>query len=79
MAKHEHDLGKSRLVEHQIILIDDVYIRQIKIYSVPIALEGKVHQMLNEMLDHDRIRSSNSPYVSPMIVVINKMVHQESS
>lgn len=63
--------GMTDLVSHSICLTSSEPIRS-KAYKVPFAVQENITKEVNEMLVHDIIEPSNSPYSSPVVLVKKK-------
>ena len=61
-------LGKSNVIQHQITLTDSTPIRS-KPYHLPYAIRENLKTEIQEMLDLGIIRTSASPYASPVVIV----------
>ena len=64
-------LGKSNVIQHQITLTDSTPTRS-KPYSLPYAIRENLKTEIQEMLDLGIIRTSASPYASPIVIVKKK-------
>ena len=62
------ELGKTHLVTHSINSEEHQAIRQ-PIRRIPFALRKKVDEMIQEMLQQDVIKPSQSPCASPIVLV----------
>ena len=67
----EFDLGRTSLVEHRIDLEDEAPFKQ-RHHRIPPHLYDEVRQHIQEMLDSGVIRSSKSPFASPIVLVRKK-------
>ena len=65
------DLGLTSLSEHKIETQDAVPIKQLP-QRLPNALRPVVEEQVNEMLDNEVIKPSNSPWSSPVVLVRKK-------
>ena len=63
--------GKSSVIQHQITLTDSTPIRS-KPYPLPYAIRENLKTEIQEMLDLGIIRSSASPYASPIVIAKKK-------
>ena len=63
--------GKTRVIEHDIVLTDDKPIRM-KQYPVPIHFEKDLKKELDELLGMGLIEHSDSAYASPMVLIRKK-------
>ena len=63
--------GKSNVIQHQITLTDSTPIRS-KPYPLPYAITENLKTEIQEMLDLGIIRTSASPYASPIVIVKEK-------
>ena len=61
-------LGKSNVIQHQITLTDSTPIRS-KPYHFPYAIRENLKTEIQQMLDLGIIRTSASPYASPIVIV----------
>lgn len=70
-AKDDGDLGCTKLIEHQITLLNDVPVRQHHRRIPPSQFEAvKTH--IKQLLESQVIRESCSPYSSPIVLVKKK-------
>ena len=60
--------GKTALVEHDVLTIDQLPVRQ-KPHCLPHAMKEVVKSELDKMLDIGVVQPSQSPYVSPIVLV----------
>ena len=63
--------GKSNVIQHRIPLTDSTPIRS-KPYPLPYAIKENLKTESQEMLDLGIIRTSASPYASPIVIVKKK-------
>lgn len=70
-SQGEGDLGCTTLVEHEIPLTDAVPVRQ-RYRRLPPSQYEQVKAHIQELLDRGVMRSSCSPYSSPIVVVFKK-------
>ena len=63
--------GSTSLETHHIRLKSDEPIRS-RPYTIPYSVRELLRSEIKEMLDHDIIRKSNSPYTSPVVIVRKK-------
>ena len=63
--------GKSNVIRYQITLTDSTPIRS-KPYPLPYAIRENLKTEIQEMLDLGIIRTSASPYASPIVIVKKK-------
>ncbi len=70
-AQDDADLGSTDVVNHTIQTGDHPPIRQ-PARRVPFALQGKVEDMVDDMLRRGVIQPSNSPWASPIVLVAKK-------
>ena len=68
---HDNDLGNTDLVQHRINTGDNIPIKQAP-RRIPIAKQGEVSSMLQEMRDQGVIEPSQSPWTSPVVLVKKK-------
>ncbi|KAI3369216.1 hypothetical protein L3Q82_007450 [Scortum barcoo] len=68
---HDGDLGCTNLLSHDILLLDDIPVRQRHRRIPPSEYEAaKAH--INQLLESQVIRQSSSPYASPIVLVRKK-------
>ncbi|XP_049331323.1 retrovirus-related Pol polyprotein from transposon opus [Astyanax mexicanus] len=67
-SQDEGELGCTRLIEHEIPLIDDTPVKQ-RYRRLPPSQYDLVKGHIQELLDRKVIRASCSPYSSPVVVV----------
>lgn len=70
-AKGIKDLTGCDTLLHRIELLDQIPVRQ-KPYKTPHHLKGELHRQVNELLEHNIIKNSTSPYAAPVILVKKK-------
>ncbi|MGL4337185.1 MAG: retroviral-like aspartic protease family protein, partial [Turicibacter sp.] len=70
-AKHEYDLGRTHVIEHEIPLTDPTPIKQ-RAYKIPHAYQGEVKRQIDLMLKYNILRPSFSPWSSPIVPVKKK-------
>jgi len=70
-ATHEFDLGTTDVFEHEIILNNDIPIKQ-KAYNIPYKLKEEIKRQIKELEKAKVIRSSYSPWTSPVVPVKKK-------
>lgn len=70
-ARNKNDLGFCSLVKHDIVTKPVAPIN-LKARRVPMALEDKVDEAVNDMLQKGVIRPSTSPWNSPIVLVRKK-------
>ena len=70
-SKHDLDLGRTDLVEHEIKLNSNVPFKE-RHRFIPHAMVEEVRTHLREMLDLQVIRKSHSPYASNVVLVRKK-------
>ena len=70
-ATHDRDLGRTDLASHTISLENSTPIRQ-RPYRVSPANKPHISTHIQEMLDHNIIRPSQSPWSSPVIIIPKK-------
>ena len=70
-ATNSNDLGRTSLISHSITVDNPVPIRQ-RPYRVSPAHKDTVSTHINDMLQHDIIRPSMSPWSSPVIIIPKK-------
>ena len=70
-ARSETDLGKTSLVKMKIETSCEGPIKQ-KPYKTPFSQRPLVEKQINDLLDANIIRQSNSPWASPIIMVPKK-------
>lgn len=70
-SAHEGDLGCTRLISHDIPLLDDVPVRQ-RYRRIPPSDYEVVKTHINQLLEAQVIRESSSPYASPIVLVKKK-------
>ncbi|XP_065358763.1 uncharacterized protein LOC135952674 [Calliphora vicina] len=70
-ADNSHDLGECKVFNMDIKLTSDVPIH-VKPYRIPFSKRPIVDTLVNELLDANIIRPSNSPYASGIVLVEKK-------
>lgn len=70
-SAHEGDLGCTRLISHDIPLLDDTPVRQ-RYRRIPPSDYEVVKTHINQLLETQVIRESSSPYASPIVLVKKK-------
>ncbi|CAM4713469.1 unnamed protein product [Leuciscus chuanchicus] len=70
-SAHERDLGCTRLISHDIPLLDDTPVRQ-RYRRIPPSDYEVVKTHINQLLETQVIRESSSPYASPIVLVKKK-------
>ncbi|XP_041935239.1 uncharacterized protein LOC121697664 [Alosa sapidissima] len=70
-SQSDGDLGCTNLVQHTIPLLDDAPVRQ-RYRRLPPSQYDLVKKHVQELLDHNIVRPSCSPYASPIVVVQKK-------
>ncbi|XP_029941466.1 uncharacterized protein LOC115383427 [Salarias fasciatus] len=70
-SAHDGDLGCTDLITHDIPLLDDIPVRQ-RYRRIPPSEYEVVKEHINQLLDAQVIRESNSPYGSPIVLVKKK-------
>lgn len=70
-SQGEGDVGCTTLVEHKIHLTDDVPVRQ-RYRRLPPSQYEQVKTHIQQLLEAGIVRSSSSPYSSPIVVVQKK-------
>lgn len=70
-ANGETDLGRTNLVQHRINTGDHQPIKQAP-RRVPLAKQGEVDRMLEDMKNQGVIQCSESPWASPIVLVKKK-------
>lgn len=68
---HEGDLGCTRLISHDIPLLDDVPVRQ-RYRRIPPSEYEVVKTHINQLMEAGIVRESSSPYASPIVLVKKK-------
>ncbi|XP_016300864.1 uncharacterized protein LOC107657336 [Sinocyclocheilus anshuiensis] len=68
---HESDLGCTRLISHDIPLLDNVPVRQ-RYRRIPPSEYEVVKTHINQLLEAGIVRESCSPYASPIVLVKKK-------
>ena len=63
--------GNTSIIEHRVHLKDDRPIR-CKPYALPYAVREEIQEEIQEMINTGIVRKSDSPYVSPIVVVKKK-------
>ena len=67
----QHDLGRTTIVQHRIDTGQAQPIKQTP-RRIPLAKHAEVDELLDEMLRHDVIEPSTSPWASPVVLVKKK-------
>ena len=75
-SKHKYDIGLAKNAYHTIDTYDDVPIC-VRPYRVPFAIEDKVDEVIQKLIEHDIIEKCKSPWNSPLIAVKKKMETSE--
>lgn len=70
-STHEGDLGCTKLLSHDIPLLDEVPVRQ-RYRRIPPSDYEMVKAHINQLLDAQIVRESCSPYASPIVLVKKK-------
>ena len=70
-ANHSYDSGRTHLAGHEISVENVTPVKQ-RPYRVSHVNEPKIQQHLPDMLQHDIIRPSQSPWSSPIIIIGKK-------
>lgn len=70
-SKSKMDVGCTQLLQHKIDTGDSAPIASAP-RRIPTALEEKVDKLVDELLAHDIIRPSESPWNSPIVIVAKK-------
>ena len=70
-STHSYDLGRPSLIDHHIDVQNSVPIRQ-RLYRVAPKHQSDITNHIQDMLDHDIIRPSVSPWSSPILLVPRK-------
>uniref|UniRef100_A0A3B1KDF0 Gypsy retrotransposon integrase-like protein 1 n=1 Tax=Astyanax mexicanus TaxID=7994 RepID=A0A3B1KDF0_ASTMX len=70
-SEHAGDLGCTTLVQHSIPLLDSVPVRQ-RYRRLPPSQYDLVKAHIQELVEHQVVRPSSSPYASPIVVVQKK-------
>lgn len=60
--------GRTSVIKHQINLVQEEVVRS-RPYKIPFSLRSQVNQEIEDMLKLKVIEPSNSPYVTPIVVV----------
>jgi len=70
-SKHSKDLGRSNLFKHRIITNENVPIKQ-RPYRVGFKERREITRITHDLLDKKLISHSNSPWSSPVVLVMKK-------
>ena len=70
-ANHSYDLGRTHLATHEISVENAAPVKQ-RPYRISHTNKPKIQQHLQDMLHHDIIRPSQSPWSSPVIIIGKK-------
>ena len=70
-ANHSFDLGRTHLASHNISVENALPVKQ-RPYRVSHVNKPKLQQHLQDMLQHNIIRQSQSPWSSPVIIIGKK-------
>ncbi|PAA63097.1 hypothetical protein BOX15_Mlig014814g1 [Macrostomum lignano] len=71
-STHEYDLGSTALLKHRIELQPGTQPYKQRQRPIPLPVRDQVDQKIGQMLEHDIIEPSNSPWASNLIVVRKK-------
>ena len=63
-------LGQTKVLQHEVTLEDYTKLFFFPNYRIPIAVRGVVNSMIQEMKDDRIVQPSNSPYKSPLLMVL---------
>lgn len=70
-ANHDGDLGCTKLISHEIPLLDNAPVRQ-RYRRIPPSEYEEVKAHIDQLLEAKVIRESNSPFASPIVLVRKK-------
>ena len=70
-AANQFDFGRTHIVQHTIPLMDDTPVKQ-RAYRCPIKLQEELDQQITELLEHNIIEPSSSPWAAPVLLVKKK-------
>ena len=70
-SAHDGDLGCTKLIAHDIPLLDDIPVRQ-RYRRIPPSEYEEAKAHINQLLEAKVIRESSSPYASPIVLVRKK-------
>jgi hypothetical protein len=70
-SKHESDLGRTNVIEYTIDTGDSKPIKLLP-RRVPMAFAGEEKKIVSEMYEQGIIQKSNSPWSSPLVLVVKK-------
>lgn len=70
-STHDGDLGCTKLISHDIPVLDDVPVRQ-RYRRIPPSEYEEAKAHINQLLEAKVIRESSSPYASPIVLVRKK-------
>lgn len=70
-STHDGDLGCTRLISHDIPLLDEAPVRQ-RHRRIPPSDYDAVKAHINQLLESEVIRESSSPYASPIVLARKK-------
>ena len=70
-STHDGDLGCTKLISHDIPVLDNVPVRQ-RYRRIPPSEYEEVKAHINQLLETKVIRESSSPYASPIVLVRKK-------
>lgn len=70
-SAHEGDLGCTNLIIHEILLVDNIHVRQ-RYQRKPPSEYEVVKTHINQLLEAQVIRESSSPYASSIVLVKKK-------
>jgi len=67
-SAHDGDLGCTKLIAHDIALLDDVPVQQ-RYRRIPSSEYEEAKAHINQLLEAKVIRENSSPYASPIVLV----------
>ena len=70
-SKNQYDIGQTSITEHKINTLDSVPIKSHP-YKTPMHVKKEIRKQVDDMLKHNIIEESESPWSSPVVLVKKK-------